>query len=214
MRQAPTTPVGELAQALKAMHEISRPATDSAPNIIELIKLGVQIASSGGKFPIEEDDSFSGVVKGVLKEAGPAIVQGLMMGRNGGGSSVPVQQLQQVSPEEAGVMILKQGILWLKKKAAAGKDPLLYADLVGDNAETDERAQYIVRSIAASEFDVFAQLDPEIGNPPYREFFKAFYDRIRTGADASDSMDDDTSGPRGNVANIADNGGTSKAGRK
>jgi hypothetical protein len=209
MRQAPQTSVGELAQALKALHEI-RPPESNNTAFLEAIKLGIQL--SGGKVPIEEDDSFGGIVKGVLKEAGPSIVQGLLASRqvpNG-----PPNQLAAAppapTPEAQMGLVLKAGIQFLKKKAMAGADPELYIAFALDNCE-DERFAPIIHAILTQDFSAFATLDAEISQPPYEQFFRTLYDGIRSEFSKANPVATAPSGSGGNVRNITNDAKPSKA---
>lgn len=207
MRQAPQSSVGELAQALKALHEI-QPAQSNNLGFLEAIKLGIQL--SGGKVP-DDDDSFGGVVKSVLKESGPAIIQGLMAARAPGPppGSNPVQ-LQAAPPENAMNVLLKSGINFLKKKAMAGADPELYIAFALDNCE-DERFAPILHAILTQEFSVFASIDAEIGQPPYEPFFRTLYDGIRSELIKTNPVATSPDGEAGNVRHLTDNAQPRKA---
>lgn len=210
MRQAaPQSSLTELATAMQALSNIQRPS-ESGTAFIEAIKLGISLAS--GKMP-DEDESFGGVVKSVLKEAGPAVLQGLMAGRNGGGAPPPVAAALSPSPEEHMNLLLKSGIVFLKKKALAGADPGLYIDFALDNRE-DERFAPIIRAIVTQQFDVFASIDPEIAQPPYDAFFRPLYDGIRSAFVQTNPVVPAAGGTGGNVSDIADHAKSSKAGRK
>lgn len=207
MRNTPQSSVGELAAALKALSEIQGPKQNDT-GLLEAIKLGISL--SGGKVPNDEDDSFSGIAKSVLKEAGPAILTGLMSGR--GNPQLPPQI---AAPQEVDVDALKKmGIAYLKKKALAGADPELYIAFALDNAD-DAQYQPILRDVLTSEFDVFTSIDGEIAkNPILLEWFRTLYNGIRSAFAEANPVAANTGGKDGNVTHIGSNGSTRKAGRK
>jgi hypothetical protein len=172
----PQTTMEGLAQVIKTVSEIQRAPAENGTGLLEAIRLGVSLAKSGGN--IDEDDSFLGVVKSVVKEAGPGIAHALMTSRGAPPGPPPVAALPPPNPDEQMNILLKQGIVFLKKKAIANADPGLYIDLAVDNRESETFAPFI-HAVLSSEFETFVTVDPEIGKPPYEQFIQ--WSRISPG---------------------------------
>jgi len=204
---APQSSALELAQAVAAMQQLNGGGNKN--DSVETVRLAMELAKMIKGVP-ETDDSFMGVVKDVVKESGPGLLQAFMAGNKPPGAppGVAVVALGP-SPEES----MKAGIDFLKKKALAGADVGLYIDMAVDNRELDTFAP-ILHAILTQQFEVFAGIDPEIGKPPYVEFFQSFYDGLRSAFSPPDSVVEPRSGKAGNVSDIRDNAKPGKAGSK
>ncbi len=204
-RNGQSSSAAELAQAVGALKELIGPQQN---NLESTINTSIMLAKLIRGIP-EEDDSFGGIVKGVVKESGPALLQALLQKPNG---AAPPQQLNPaptVDPMEQMKLMLRGAIIFLKKKCLSGSDPGLYIDFVLDNRE-EERFAILIHHVLNSEFDVFTALDAEIAKPLYSEFFRTIYDGIRSAFGGSNPVASDTGGPRGDVPNIADHAPSSK----
>jgi hypothetical protein len=210
---APQSSALELAQAVAAMQQLNGGGNKN--DSVETVRLAMELAKMIKGVP-ETDDSFMGVVKDVVKESGPGLLQAFMAGSKNP-SMMPPTGLQTpvlpASPEEQITASMKAGIDFLKKKALAGADVGLYIDMAVDNRELETFAP-ILHAILTQQFEVFASVDPEIGKPPYAEFFRAFYDGLRSAFSPTDSVVELGSGKAGNVADVRDHAKPGKAGSK
>lgn len=204
MRSAPQSSALELAQAMAALQAISQPRESTNP--LETVKLAMELAKMIKGVP-EEDGSFLGIVKDVVKEAGPSLLQGLMKGN----PALPPSAIPTPSPDEQTTAALKQGIAFLKKKALAGADPGLYIDFAIDNREGELFAP-ILHAVLTQQFEIFAAVDPEISKPPYVEFFRTIYDGLRSNFTPTDSVVLSGSGPTGNVSDAGNHAKPRKTG--
>ncbi len=205
----------ELAQAVAAMQQLNGGSGNSG-SIAEMFKTAMDMAKMIKGVP-DEDNTFLGVVKDVVKEAGPTLLQGLFAaGKTPAmlpASSVAIPPTE--NPENQMDPALKQGLIFLKKKALAGADPGLYIDFAVDNRE-NELFQGVLHAILApdSKFEVLSALDPEIGQPPYVEFFRAIYDGLRSAFSQTDTVVVSGVGKAGNVSDITDHAKPRKPGSK
>lgn len=207
----PQSSASELAQAVAALQQVA--GNNNQNNPVETVKLAMELAKMIKGVP-EGDDSFMGVVKDVVKEAGPSLLQSFMA-KNGNPPAVPVAVLPAsvVTPEQRLQQSLKDGIAFLKKKAVAGADAGLYIDFAIDNREGELFAP-ILHAILTQEFSVFTSIDPEIGQPPYVEWFRTLYDGLRSAFAPADPVVISGVGKAGNDANPTGDAKPRKAGSK
>lgn len=204
--QNTTTPVGELAQAMTQLHQLNGGGGDRSEKMIEtLIKgfeLGKDLAGGGtGDWKTE----LIGAVKHVLPEimgAYTGMKQGIPPGVAG---NVPVAN----DPHT----MLRAGIAYLKKKAIAGVDPMLFVDFVAANAD-EEQYQGLIHAVLTKDYADFAAIDPEIGTEPFIQWFKPLYDGIRSAFSPVDPVANDTTGKSGDTADVGSNGNPRKKGAK
>lgn len=194
------TPLNEMADTLMKLDQLRGGGGNGTQmdTLMKAVELGQKLNGSG------DTDTWLGLVKEVAPHVAPLLGQiaaRLGAGQNGGGEAVNEE------------VILKQGVGYLKKKALAGSDPLLYVDIVIDNREEPLYAKLIHR-ILENDFSAFASIDPEISRPEYEPFFRSIYDGIRSAFIPTDSMEVDTSGAGGNNRNTKPDGKAGKGGGK
>ena len=104
---------------------------------------------------------------------------------------------------------LRQGLAYLKPKAAAGKDVEIIADFVWENQEDAEWTAILGAIEQGATFEHLLQFDPEIGqNPTLRAWFEKFYRELHNEIFSSDNP----RGAAGDAANAAGNAGAGAAG--
>lgn len=192
-------------------------------SIIKCIDIGTKMNGGGAA----ADSGWEGMLRDVLKENAPGIIGLLQMGvakLSAGKPAEPVQQQpaqpaqaeparveESMEPSEQEIMILRQGLAFLKKKALAHSDPGLYVDLIVDNREDPLYAR-LISKIVETDFPAFAAVDPDLAKPEYRDFFGFLHDRIRHVFKPADTMATTGGGKRGNKGNASGNGTSGKSG--
>lgn len=207
LRQQPQSSALELAQAVRALKEVTG-NEPSGGGAVETLKLAMEIAKMIKGVP-DEDNSFMGTLKDVVKEVGAPLVKTFLDSRAGpspnGGMALPAGD-----PVEA---MLRQGIAFLKKRALVNADPGLYVDLLVDNAE-DERSRYVISAALTQEFEFFTKFDPELGQAPYLEFFRAVYDGLRSAFKPPDPVAIPGGRAAGDISDVAADAKPRKSGGK
>jgi hypothetical protein len=189
-------------------------------SMVKLIEIGSRMNGGGGT----DSGGWEGMLRDVLKDNAPSIISLLQMGVSKlGAMNKPAEQQPQTQVSEPGkveetmepsqqeLMILRQGIGYLKKKAAAHSDPGLYVDLIVDNREDPLYAR-LISKIVESDFPTFAAIDADIAKPEYREFFGFIHDRIRHVFKSANTVAAPSGGKHGNKGNASGNGTTGKSG--
>lgn len=205
--QQQQTPVGELAEAVKSVHALSGGGQAGlGEKAVELLLKGFEL----GKSISSKEENWSDVVREALPVVGE-----LMQQRNGlqqTQQSGQAQQRNQLPVQDHSVMI-RQGIAYLKGKAITGRDPLLYVDLLVDNAD-EPQYQPVLHFVLTSEFSAFEQFDPDLSKSPFSEWFRAVYDGLRQAFSQQNQVDVDTGGASGDGGNTGNNGAAGKTGSK
>jgi hypothetical protein len=143
------------------------------------------------------------------KDALPMISQTVLSATRGMGSGPSIADPTKPQVEENAVpqlppeAIVKQALVYLKKKCVNGMDPELIIDWIRENAED---YQPIIHAFFTMEFADIAKYDPEIGTGPFLPWFKQLYDGVRSAFSVPNSMGDDTGGSMGNGDNTGDHG--------
>lgn len=173
--------------ALQPQKEKSQDWVEQATKIIELAR---DISPGGGG---KEEDS---ALWGPLKELGAGVVRGML----GGAVQAPAAVITPAPapmksgivaplPEAPPVMVLTReniqhfiqtALAELKPKAAAGKDPELWVDVILDNTEELKWSAVCTAIAQGARFEDLLQLDPAIGqNPALRQWFYKLYKGLR-----------------------------------
>lgn len=206
--QQQQTPVGELADALTKVNAMTGGnGGGMGEKAVELILKGIELGKAiGGN---GKDESWSDVIR----EALPVVGEMMQQRKQANGQPRERAQVQAANalPEADHSDVIRQGIAYLKGKAITGRDPGLYVDWMIDNAE-EPQYQPILHFILTSEFSALEQIDPEIGKPPYSDFFRSVYDGLRSAFEQQNSMELDTGGPSGDGGNVKKDGKSSAGG--
>jgi hypothetical protein len=183
----------------------------------QVMKMAEFIVSMRGG---DKDDTWKDVLSGIAREVAPTVLPMLMGPRPGAPVGAPAQQQiggddvknteEQARAVEAQ---LRAGIAYLKKKCMIGADPELYLGLILDSAD-DESYARLIHLATTQEFELFARLDGEIANAPYREFFETIYNGIRSAYQATNPVAVDPKRASGNVGNAAVDAASRKNGSK
>jgi hypothetical protein len=165
-------PIGSLADALLKIDQLRGGSKAEVPvdTLLKAIQLGKEMGGGG-------ETDWTMKLLDVLKDSMPALqgIVGSLAKRiaptdNNGGGDVPV-----VNDD----LMLKQGLIYLKKKALAGSDPGLYVDIIVDNRE-EQLYEKLIRRILETDFSAFAAIDADISRPEYESFFRAIYNGVRS----------------------------------
>lgn len=180
--------------------------------LLGLLKTGIEIGQTGSVEPKEKG------AMGWIKDLAPVVgevLQGLIPARaNGGGAAPapagtavdkPALPAGQADPARA-IAMLRSGISYLKTKAVQQKDPGIYVDFVSDNLD-DPQWTPLFQLIAKPYDEIAAAIDPDLLNPPYREWFTELFEGIKEvltrqhPGESDGTVDGPTAGPGGNGDN-------------
>jgi hypothetical protein len=217
LAQADKPPMLEMVDGLAKLDQLRGGQNNgfNLDSIVKCIEIGSRMNGGGGG-----DSGWEGMLRDVLKDNAPAII-GLLqmgaaklqaMGKPAEAKSEPAQVVEEnMEPSEQEVIILRQGIGFLKKKAAAHSDPGLYVDLIVDNRDDPLYAR-LISKIVESDFPTFATIDADIAKPEYRDFFCFIHDRIRHIFKPANTVAAPSGGKHGNKGNASSNGTAGKSG--
>jgi hypothetical protein len=150
------TPLGELAQAMTMIHEIS-PKNNPVDLIIKGMEIGSKSVGGGGDWKAE------------LVSAAKEVLPGAMQLLNTSRQPQPQQGQPMITTTPAAE--LQKGLTWIKGKIIAGMMPDLAVNWVILNANESPYNQILATSIQGT-IDNFIALDAEIANEPYRSWFE------------------------------------------
>lgn len=109
-----------------------------------------------------------------------------------------IPRLDLAHADEATLKLLRQGVDFLKGEAKKGVHPGQYIDYVLQN-DWQPTNDKLISSIAWNQFPAFAQyVDKEIESEQYRQWFRYFYDGLRSAVTGTDPVAVDTGGQAGN----------------
>lgn len=201
-------PIGALADAMLKLQQIqgnARPQEMPIDTVMKCIELGKTLSGGEGG----GGDDWKSILSPILPYVMP-ILQTVMQPKPPAlAQPSPAVEGNPASMPNEDQMILA-GIQFLKQKCLARAHPGLYVEFVYDNKDAPQY-QGLIRRILAGELSEFAKLDPEITKEPYADFFKYFFDGLRSAFNADNPMAGDTGGPRGDAPNASNNGATLKA---
>jgi hypothetical protein len=204
------TPIGELTSAMVSVNEMSSKRNDPASGMKEMLETFMLMKEvfGGDKSSGDWKADLLGIVKDVAKPIVSAMASGAIPGQqNPSQAALPAGSEQPVGATDMrmSMNVIRSAITELKKQAINQTDPALVTDWIVSNAADYEP---ILAFISNSSFETFVEIDPEIGNPLYANFFKSVYDGLRRAISGQDSMDGDTGESGGNAPNVAENDGT------
>jgi hypothetical protein len=215
-RPQATSNVTELAQAVAAVRETASAPVDpmaSMAGMFGLMTKMMEFVKNGGSAePVErpwwQEILAHPAVAPVLVPAVQGLLGGFMQQQNGN-AQPPVAPPRQV--EENPMQAQLRGILqYLKTQLAVGPDAFL--DMV-EGHPNDPSVQSLLRVVSTESFEFFTSLDPEIGQPPYVQFFRPLYDGLRSYVQGQNPMATDTGGGNGNTSNLGRDGKLGKKGK-
>jgi len=187
-----------------------------------IVKMSRDLAPDGGK-----DESWLSVIKDVggrvVDNLGVAFRPGAPAALLPAGNPIPpgaqATPVQPVQPEQPGgnptvtranfAAYLSQALIYLKTKAAAGKDVETIADYIVENSEEPQWTAVLGVIEQGATFENLLEFDPEIGQAPVlRAWFRKLYDELR------DAIFNpvDSAGKGRNSDNPADNAGPGTTG--
>ena len=148
--QQAATPLGELAQAMQVVNDMSAKSNPS-----DLILKGMELGmKANGGAPDW---------KAQLVETAKEIVPVVFAARQ-------PQQVQHTMIQTAPSALIKQGIDWLKPKILSGMTVDLAVGWVIQNAN-DPLNQQLITNAIKGDINTFIEFDAEIANEPYRTWF-------------------------------------------
>jgi hypothetical protein len=151
--QATATPLGEIAQVMQVMNEMS-PKNNPVDLIIKGMELGVK--SNGGAADWKAE------LVSAAKDVLPAVVQTI-------GARQQIQG-QQPMISTAPAAMIKQGIDWLKPQILTNMSVDLAVGWVIQNAK-DPLCQQLIGHAIKGDVNTFIQIDSELANEPYLTWF-------------------------------------------
>lgn len=195
--QQVATPIGELAQAMQAIHEIS-----GKSNPVDLIVRGMEIGAKANGGAADWKAELVSAAKDVL----PPIVQSMSAARQ-----IQPQGQQMITSTPAAMM--KQGIDWLKPQILAGMTTDLAVGWVIQNAK-EPLCQQLMAHAIKGDVNTFIQIDSELANEPFRTWFETAIQLLKdeyAAAQGTDQNDNERGNRDGaDVASNA-NAGTGKS---
>jgi hypothetical protein len=181
---------------------------------LEVFFKGFELARKMEPAPAAADN---GEWKTMLTSVAKEVLPGILAMGGGGGAPPRPPQLPPAQPAQPAVRTepmkteIQMIIAQVKEKCLAQVPPDLYIGLVQAYA-SEPNVQRLIAFVYANEFDNILTIDPSLANEPFRSYFRSLYDGLRQLFKPSDSVDDDSTGPGGDQANPASNGGLGKAG--
>ena len=154
-RQQNNTPLGELAQAMQVVNDISA-KSNPVDLIIKGMELGVKSNGGAPDWKAQLVDS--------AKELIPAFMQG----------TANRQQIQQGQPTmitTTPATMMKHGIDWLKPQILSGMSTDLAIGWVIQNAK-DPLCNQLIANAIKGDVNTFIEIDPELANEPYKTWFE------------------------------------------
>ena len=151
----PDTSLGELAQAMQMLHQLS-PQTNASDLILKGMELGMK-ANGGADWKASLVDA--------AKDIAPAVVQVIGAAKQ----NPPIPQGQTMI-ESTPASLVKSGIDWLKPKILSGMEPGLAVSWVIQNSN-DALCQQLIAQAVRGDVSNFAEFDPEINNEPFKSWF-------------------------------------------
>ncbi len=209
-RAGPREPILDMVEAMGRIQALQpKPAEFNPDSILKWIDFGKQLGGGGGT------ESWASVVKEIFKEAAPVIAP-ILMAASRNAAAQPQPNGQQLPAAQGGDPVLeeqmmRQGIVYLKKKCMMRSDPGIYLDFIIDNAEEFPYSR-LVSVATTQEFSAFAGLDPELNTEPYKPWFLFIFDGLRSHFGGAHTVDADSSRTTGDANNPPNNGGSDKGG--
>lgn len=188
-QQQEHTPLGELAQAMQVVNEMS-----GKSNPVDLIVKGMELGmkSSGGT-------DWKAELVSAAKDVIPAAVQLV------GNRQIPQGQTPMMitAPTPS---LMKTGIDWLKPQILAGMTTDLAIGWVIQNAKDPLCNQLIANALKDNALNSFIEVDPELANEPYKTWFESAIQLLKDEYAAQQGNDtDDSQRGNGNSSDVADN---------
>ena len=217
---AEKTSVGELAEAVKTVVDLQKPAPTQNTNLKETLELVREMFTfskqMAGEKPEAEDKDWKTLLMETIRDIAPAAAAAFGPKTRPASLAGPLptiqnseeQMRQQQEQEDAYV---KAAIEQLKPYAYNRVD----VNIILDWAETNAQAYApLIRRVTSGEFKDLAALSPDIGTEPLFGWFKSLYDGLRSSFGAGDSLDGDTGGKGGNDGDATGYGEARTGGRK
>jgi hypothetical protein len=220
--QREQTPVGELADAVLKVTQLQGGGGMGMDKVVDLLLKGVELGRANVSNGEGGDSWFT-----MIREALPLVGE-MMKGRmvQQPETQQPISVVPDVAPMRPAVAaaapeaaaggvqslisdsdraMIRAGIQYLKRKALANADPGLYVDYIAGNVD-EPQYEGILRFVLAQDFPAFASLDEDLAKPPYAQWFRDFYDGLRSVIAEQNPVETDSSGQGGDGRNGAGDG--------
>jgi len=181
-----STPLGELAQAMQVVHEMK-----SGSNPVDLIIKGMELGAKANG-----STDWKAELVNAAKDTLPAIANAMSATRQ-------IQQGQTPMIQTTPAAMIKQGIDWLKPKILSGMDTGLAIGWVVQNSN-DPLCQQLLAHAIQGDINTFIQIDPEIGNEPYRTWFTSAIQQLKEWYAAQNANQNNIDGGIGDDSDVAD----------
>jgi hypothetical protein len=172
---------------------------------MDLFQKGVSFAKEIFDMKTPGSGDWKSELISAAKDALP-VVGGIIASRSGV-PAMPTKDpnaLVTATPEQQ-VEAIKQGLVYLKKQCLKGVDPKLIVDWVDNNAED---YQPLIHNVLNLPFEKFVEIDAEIGNEPFKQWFTGLFDGLRSAFVTVDTVDMDSAGESGDSDDIGNDGNT------
>ena len=136
------------------------------------------------------------------------VVGGIIAGKMGGPAAMPTKQdpnaLVTATPEQQ-VAAIKEGLTYLKKQCLKGVDSQLIVEWVENNAED---YQPLIHNVLNLPFEKFVEIDAEIGNEPFKQWFTGLFNGLRSAFVPDNTVGMDSPGEHGDIDDAGNHGDT------
>lgn len=156
----------ELVQALQGIHSLAPAGKDPIELLIKGMELGSKNSGAG---------DWKTELLQTAKEVIPPALQAISMQKqipDGNGNGY--QPMIAASSD----MMLKQSLQWIKSRIIAGMDTGLAVSWIIQNAN-DPQYQPLLSKAIQGNLDSWIEIDPELGNEPYRTWFTTALNQIK-----------------------------------
>lgn len=196
------TPVSELAEAMRAVHEINGGNRDSSKDNLDYLMRGIAMGQK-----MNGNGDWKSEMVGAVKDALPSLAT--MFPSNPQRVKQQITQAIESNPDDA----LKQALIYLKPKIAMGIDPETILEFVLANGTEPQYQQYIQMALEKSPEDI-AAIDGQYAHDPYKSWIQRFTLGLREAFTEQNELEGDTGGESGNTSNLAANESISDPGNE
>ena len=178
-QQSTLSEFASVVTTLTAIMPKSNTPIDSVKEMVGIFREGMKIGASGAA---GGDKSWMETIKDVLGSLPELIAGAKSMAASN--VLVPIEDansqtdMKQISStQKTSLEGLRQGINYLKIKAAQGKDPRLWIDVIVDNLDDPQWAS--LAGQLTQSYEEIGKLDAELLTPVYRPWFERLFEGIR-----------------------------------
>ena len=173
---------------------------------MDLFQRGVTFAKEIMDMKSPGNGDWKSELVSAAKDALP-IVGGILASKSGV-SSMPTpknpNELVTASQEQQ-IEAIRQGLAYLKKQCLKGVNPELIVEWVENNAED---YQPLIHNVLNLPFEKFVEIDAEIGNEPFKQWFTGLFNGLRSAFVPDNTVGMDSPGEHGDIDDAGNHGDT------